>query len=115
MFGIICLIKCSFIDCHVLRGQICNKMQKSEKQNSSGITYTVFTKNIFSKVTVYNAVTKFQMKTVTAKYTKLVEMPQAEDMIHTKCVKEPPVHIPALLLLSATSLDPSHIYETGTW
>jgi len=55
-------------------------MQKSEKQNSSGITYIVFSPRIyFSKFTVYNVVTKFQMKTVTAKYTKILEMPHAED------------------------------------
>jgi hypothetical protein len=40
------------------------------------MTYTIFTKNIFSKVTVANAVTKFQMKTVTAKYTKILDLPQ---------------------------------------
>jgi hypothetical protein len=45
-------------------------MQNPEKQNTSGMTYTIFTKNIFSKVTVYNGVTEFQMEIVTAKYTK---------------------------------------------
>jgi hypothetical protein len=51
-------------------------MQIPEKQNSSGTTYTIFTNNIFSKVRMYNAVTKFQMKMVTAKYTKILELPQ---------------------------------------
>jgi len=52
-------------------------MKKSEKQNSS---MQFLPRIYFSKVTVYNVVTKFQMKTVTVKYTKILEMPQAEDI-----------------------------------
>jgi hypothetical protein len=53
---------------------------KNLKNKIAVVLHTQFLPRIyFSKVTVYNVVTKFQMKTVTAKYTKILELPQAED------------------------------------
>jgi hypothetical protein len=64
---------------------------------------------------------------VTAKYTKMLEQPQHMTQSTPKVEvtqsrgnanevrEEPLVHIPVLLLLSATSLDPSHNYDIGTW
>jgi len=51
---------------------------KNLKNKIAVIVHTQFLPRIyFSKVTVYNVVTKFQMKTVTVKYTKILAMPQA--------------------------------------
>lgn len=43
MFGIIFLIKCSFIDCHVLPGQICKKCKNLK--NTAAVVWEIFTKN----------------------------------------------------------------------
>jgi len=51
---------------------------KNLKNKIAVVVHTQFlSRTYFSKVTVYNVVTKFQMKTVTVKYTKILEMPQA--------------------------------------
>jgi len=51
---------------------------KNVKNKIAVVVHKQFLPRIyFSTVTVYNVVTKLQMKTVTAKYTKISEMPQA--------------------------------------